>query len=318
MFNDIMVLGAGSFGTAMAQHMAQNSPDSRVFIYDKDEDLISHMMRTKGHKYFFKSIRLADNIIPVKEIRDGDLTVISVPVKSIRDILKGVSASHILNCSKGIESSKGRFVSEIVSEKFPESKYAMISGGMIASDFIRKKGIFHADIVSSDIGFRNGLRSLLDSRYLKTEGKSDVVFYEALSALKNVVAISVGIMEGMGFPNSTKSILISKGAYECREIAREISHSKRRDMGVPFWSDYITSTTGNTRNRYLGKKLGEGRSVAESLDILKNEKKTAEGYHTIAALRKRKTLERYPILDATFKILYKGKDPSVILESISQ
>ncbi|MFP4190165.1 MAG: hypothetical protein ACLFSL_03970 [Candidatus Woesearchaeota archaeon] len=326
MFKKIAVAGFGAFGFAMTEHLSKqfetkSSHDSQICVYDDDAALMSHLHKKRTHKYLFKDIRLRENVDVASSMSDllegADILLVCIPVRKIRNYLESAIEYMpddiiILNCSKGIEYETGKLVSDIFLEMMASKRYryAFLSGGMIASEFIRDEGIFSADIVSRHARLRGELKRLFENDKLFITAKSGLRSSEILSALKNVVSIGVGILEGLDYPYSTRALFISSSMYEIRSFSVMLSGEGKKDPGLSFFGDFITSTTGDTRNKYLGKLIGRGTEPQDAIRQLHKKNLTAEGFWTINAISDvlAEDKSRFPILSLLHDILYRSRD----------
>ncbi len=333
MFNKISIVGFGAFGFAMCHHIsnrlsANANHSSRIFVYDADEELLSYLERKRKHKYLLRKHTLGSNVkichSEEELLDDTELIILCIPVQKMREFIRGISvkvpkSAYIMNCSKGIEHPTGKLVPDMISKDLGHNlsgRYAFLSGGMIASEFVEGKGTFCADIVSSNRTLRKRLRGLLESDTLAISERSDVRYSETLSALKNVIAIGAGILEGIGLSYSVRSTFIAAALEELESFAAQNADTKvnRSAPTTAFFGDYIMSTTGETRNRRLGNLIGKGKDPAHALEYMSSKGLTTEGYWTIAAIAKMLAQDKskYPILWKIFEILHKGRSPADI------
>ncbi len=340
---NITIIGAGAFGFAICKHLSDKIKNNdeihkedhhnecKIKLFDVNEEIIEHIKNDKTQKYFFPEIPLNDNVIPTTNlefaVKDADVLIIAIPTQFLRGFLtkaKEFAKENliILNCSKGIELSSKKLISEIVSEEFStiNFNFAALSGGMIASEFISGFGIFGAEIASKDKKTGVYLQKLFSSKKLRIYLNNDIMGVEAAGALKNVISIASGIVDGLRYPYGSKTFIVSLGGKEIKEVSMRLG-SKEHTFNLytqAFGNDYLMSTTGNTRNRYLGELIGKGMTGSEAIEQMKKEKKTAEGYYTTQALFEiaREHNLNTPIIDMVYNILYNNFDPKECIESI--
>lgn len=340
---NIAIIGAGAFGFALAKHLSDKKEDSdeyhkgspyetggRIAVYDIDAQLIEHMQTEHSQKYFFPEIKLNDLVTPTADAKeavgDADIILLSIPAQFVRSFLKE-NAVHfkdgaiIVSCSKGIEAETDAFISSIVAEEVSKKHtFAVLSGGMIASEFISGFGVFGAELACEDESIGKELQQLFSSKRLRVYLNDDVRGVEAAGALKNVVSIAAGFMDGLGYPYGSKTLIISLAAYEveCISLAMDSKSHTYRIQTQSFGNDYIMSTTGNTRNRYLGELIGKGMSPDDAVEQLRKENKTAEGYYTAKVARhiSQKNNLHTPIIDMVYDVLYEGKEIKRCVEEI--
>ncbi len=340
----IAVVGAGAFGFAIAKHLSDILNDKkgahkgssydnskRVFLYDIDKELINHIIKKRTHKYFFPEIKVNEVVTPTLDaniaLKDSDLVVLSIPTQFVRKFLNknrklfkdGVC---IVNCSKGMELSTNKVISEIVDDEMQgkEFIYSVLSGGMVASEFISGFGVFGADLACEDEKCGLDLQKLFSSKKLKVFLTEDVKGIEVAGALKNVISIASGFMDGIGFPFGSKTLVISLASNEIKCISGTLnakSHTYEIQTQA-FGNDYVMSTLGNSRNRYLGELIGKGMTPSQALLQLKKEKKTAEGYYTtkVAYELAKENKLKVPIVEMVYEVLYKNKDIRSCIDAI--
>ena len=344
MAKKIAIVGAGAFGFAIAKHLSDILIDKKgahrgstydaskeIYLYDIDKDLINHITKERTHKYFFPEIKVNEFVKPTIDssiaLKDSDLVILSMPTQFIRKFLhdnKKLLKDNvsIVNCSKGMETSTNKVISEIVVDELKDKKfvYTVLSGGMVASEFISGFGVFGADLACETEEIGLDLQMFFSSKKLKVFLTDDVKGIEVAGALKNVISIASGFMDGLGFPFGSKTLIISLAAREIKCISAILnakSHTYESQTQA-FGNDYVMSTLGNSRNRHLGELIGKGMKPEDALAQLKKEKKTAEGYYTTKVaynIAKENGLS-VPVVDMVYEVLYKKKDIRKCIEKI--
>lgn len=339
----IAVAGAGAFGFAMAKHISDKVADSNDFhkgssfdtvdyisMYDIDADVITHMKNERSQKNIFPETKVNDFVHPTTDAEeafsDAKLVFLSIPTQFIRSFLRKAQEFMpknviLVNCSKGLELNSDKFISQIIKEEMKKSyTYAVFSGGTIASEFISGFGVFGAELGCEDRDIGKQVQQFLSSRKLRVYLNDDVTGVEAAGALKNVVSIAAGFMDGLQYPYGSKTLILSLAAEEIRCISLTLN-SKMHTYDIQtqaFANDYIMSTTGNTRNRYFGELIGKGISVEDALAQMKRENKTAEGYYTARVAHDIvvKNNLSSPIIAMVYGVLYAKKDIRQCMDEI--
>ncbi len=329
----ITILGAGAFGFAIGTYLAKNNSSDSVVLYDIDSSLVQHINENHLHKYFFEGIISPSSLSATTDLQSAinnvDVLIISVPTQLVRSVLDSVfkllsNQVIILNTSKGIETSTGLLVHSIVFQLAKKHgkkySYGSLCGGMIAQQFIELKGIFGAEIAARAKRTRKILKRLFVSNKLYINISDDVVGIEAAGALKNVVAIAAGIIDGLGYPYASKTFIVSLGGKDLEKLGLKMG-GKKQSFGFEtqsFGNDYVMSTTGQTRNRYFGELLGNGLSIEEALLVMKKEHKTAEGYYTTKAAFEfaNKNNLSVPVIDFVYSVLYKEHSVTFALSKL--
>lgn len=342
---NITIAGAGAFGFSMAKHLSdklQNKDDfhrdeshegTNIKLYDTDEQLMEHIKETRSQKYFFPETRLNDCVKPCsgleKAVEDADVVVLAIPTPFIRGFMHSATPHLkndviILNLAKGLEQGTDMFISDIIEEELSKvSKkhiFATFSGGMIAKEFIQDNGIFGAEIACENEEIGRYLQKLFSSKKLRIYLNDDVIGVESAGALKNVISIASGMIDGLGCPYGSKTMIVAIAASEIEGIALMLGAKEHTFAShtQAFGNDYILSTTGDTRNRYLGELIGKGLSPERAMEQMMKERKTAEGYYTarVAFDIARRLKLKTPIIDMVYDVLYKDKNPQTAIDEI--
>lgn len=309
-----LVFGIWAFGLPILLHLAKNNPDMDFFAYEKNREIFDVLLTTRQHPHFFSEKTLPENIIltpdPKKILPDVDLLVLVIPNQFIRSTMLEYQEFlkpwvTLLNLSKGINNETLQTVSSVLEEVlvWKSYSYAVLSGGMIASELAEGKKLGAQIAVSTpDIG--PWLRSLFSSDQLTINLTDNYKAVELYGALKNIFALYMGYLEGKGYGFSTIGFYFCDLYKEIGALMNEFSAWSNMDFSqYALGWDLIATCFGNSRNRYLGRLVGEGTSLEEALWVLKEEKKHAEGYETLKWLKDIiKSSTHYPILNEIYHI----------------
>ncbi len=311
----IAVLGAGSWGTALAIQLARNDLDVRLWGYDAAE--IDELHRTRHNRKYLPGFELADNIHIYADLEEAvaaaPYILIAIPSKGYRDLLQRlkplIDDERILFwASKGFEIETGKLLHEVIGEELPLHRYGVISGPTFATEVARGMPAAIA-CAGNDAEATEAFASLLRGPHFRAYTSDDVVGVELGGALKNVLAIAVGASDGLGFGANTRAALITRGLAEIMQLANCLGAQRETLMGLAGLGDIIlTCTDDQSRNRRFGLAIGQGKSVTEAEAEVGQ---TVEGlraaravYHKIRAL----DLE-LPILEEVYRVLYEDKAP---------
>lgn len=324
--NKITIIGAGAFGFAFARLISLNSTEKEIFIFDINKVYIDHIKKTSMHPVFHGNSKLPDYVKATidlkKALNKTNLVILAVPSKylkqSLKDIKENINSRPIyLSLTKGLDPISGKAPYEIIKKELNiKRKLAVLSGGMIARE-VTLENPLAADLACRSIRYSRKIFELISSKSFKVNICRDVVGVSYAGILKNVIAIGAGIIEGLGYKESSKSALISYFAKELVSVSMFLGANKNTfKMGSQAWmGDLMTTCFGNSRNREFGVLVGQGKNINEILEKMKEEKKSVEGYHTTKLLfefSKKNKLEM-PLLNILYNILYKGKNPKEIL-----
>ena len=299
----IGVIGSGSWGTAIAMLLARNGYEAKIL--SRSDDTVKGINNHNKNQRCFPDILLDKKITAttdVNELYQYDTIFIVLPVQEIRSFLVTNQIPKHINlvlCSKGIESSTLSFASDIVGNQY---NIVIISGPNFASEIVRGLPA-STTIASKNVVLANKIAALLNQSSFKTYITQDVIGTEICGAIKNVIAIAVGIFEGISLGENAKASLITKSLAEIGLLIETFGGDKDTIMGFAGVGDLILTCSSNlSRNRSFGISIATGR---------KFEAKTIEGFYTTKAIYEigKKYQLDLPICYAIYKILYEDANP---------
>lgn len=308
----ISILGGGSWATAMAKELSKKY-DILMYVRNKeDSDYIN--INHKNRKYLkeydlSKNIKATNNI---KEVLKNKYIINAIPTQNIRKMLESNSdyfneENIIINLSKGIEKKTNKRISEIFKEFLPDNKYACLSGPSHAEEVI--KSIPTSIVVSSESKkIAKEIQNLLISDTLRIYTNDDLIGVEFGGAVKNVLALGIGMLDGLNSGDNAKAAIMTRGIHEMTRFCVFMGGKKNTLYGLAGLGDLIvTATSKHSRNRKAGELLSKGNTI-ESLE--NNIGMVVEGISTCNALYdlSRKNDIYMPITDVIYKILYKNLD----------
>ncbi|MFA6416906.1 MAG: NAD(P)H-dependent glycerol-3-phosphate dehydrogenase [Patescibacteria group bacterium] len=316
----VSIYGIGNFGYAILKHLdRKESAEFSLSAYDRNPLLSAHLDNTRQHLTLFQPVEISQRPLIEQSsqalLADCDVLILSVTSDSIGAVLEEISPFItkpliLVNTSKAFHSQTGLRISEIVAEKLAGKtyNYAMLSGGMIASDLLNH-GPLGASLACQNQDLLPELAAIFASEHLFIYPTDDVAGVECAAAFKNVISILAGITNGLGLPYSVETRIISRAAAEVEKIAIQQfgAQAKTFSLGSQCWgNDLWVSCTGKTRNKEFGILIGQGWSLEEAEQKMKAEKKTIEGLKTITALPLITKIEDYHILHL-IHLLFSGK-----------
>jgi glycerol-3-phosphate dehydrogenase (NAD(P)+) len=284
----IAILGAGSWGTALAVHCGRIGHDVR--LWGRDRALVDEIARTRENAAYLPGIPVEDGVTPTASLETAlagaPMVIAAVPSHGMRQVLKHASAllhngAILVSATKGLESDSLDRMSQIMAEETgPGHPIAVLSGPSFALEVAR--GMPTAVVVASaDPAATTRVQALLKGSTLRLYASDDVTGVEFGGALKNVIAIAAGVVEGLGIGHNAMAALITRGLVEMSRLA--CAEGSRRDTlaGLSGLGDLVLTCTGDlSRNRRVGIELGRGRALP---DILSHMKMVAEGVRTTGA-----------------------------------
>ncbi len=316
----IGIIGAGAWGTALAQSLANSGRD--VLMWAREEDVVHSINNHHENKLFLENVRLNEMIKAthdIQEMNDRDLFLISTPAQHLRPTLESMkdllAGKPFILCSKGIEIKSGELLSDVAQQVIPQAKVGVLSGPTFASEIAR--GLPCAVTVaieSKEIGQQ--VIEALGSRTLRTYLTNDLVGAQIGGSVKNVIAIASGVIQGRGMGESARCALVTRGLAEMGRLAKALGAQKSTLMGMCGVGDlFLTCSSIQSRNFSLGVALGEGKTLEE---ILGDRIAVTEGVHTAKALRTmaRNNAVDMPISRAVNDFIHEGFAVDEVIEKV--
>ena len=302
----ISVLGAGAWGTALANAIA--GPQRPVTLYARDASLVAEITKRRSNTRRLPDVAVASEVTPTASLQQAaqaDIMLFVAPTQSLRALASELASllkadTALVACAKGIERGTGLFVTEILRDAAPKGRAAILSGPSFAADVAR--GLPTAvTLAADDDSLAAELADALHAPTFRIYHSNDVRGVEIGGAAKNVLAIAAGIVVGRKLGPSAQAALITRGFAELTRFGRAFGAKPETLTGLSGLGDLIlTCTSPQSRNYSLGVALGEGRSLAEA-----GAGKLAEGVFTAAALvgMARSKKVEMPIAEAVDDIL---------------
>lgn len=317
---DIVILGSGGFGLALAVMCDKLGHD--VTVWSKFKDEIDTIERTGELKAKLpgaiipESIKLTTDISCVK---GKDIVVVGIPSSFVRETCETAKPyidekTYIVNTSKGLEDGSLKRMSVVVSEVFEKNRVVVLTGPSHAEEIAR--GIPTTVVVSSkDHEASEYIQNAISSEVLRIYINDDVVGCEIGGSLKNIIALAAGICDGMGYGDNTKAALMTRGISEIARLGVSLGANTSTFAGLTGIGDLIvTCTSMHSRNRRAGILIGEGTAPDDAIRVVG----TVEGYHctkTAYALAKKQKVEM-PITEQLYSVLFKNKKVDIALREL--
>lgn len=312
----IGVIGAGSWGTTLADLLAKNGHDVTLWAYEPE--VAREMAESGVNTLFLPGIRLSPqlrytNSLP--EVAQGkDMLLFVVPSQLVRGVIGSLrpflpADALIVSASKGIELDTLMLVSQVYEELLPPELYrnfAVLSGPSFAREVAQEMPTAVV-AAAADPEVARQVQSAFTSRYFRVYTNSDVVGVELGGAIKNVIALAAGISDGLGFGHNTRAALITRGLAEMSRLGLALGAQTSTFAGLAGMGDLVLTCTGDlSRNRTVGMKLGQGMRLTE---ILAEMRMVAEGVKTTesaCSLARRLGVDM-PITAKVYEVLYHDK-----------
>ena len=312
----IGVIGAGSWGTTLADLLAKKGHDVTLWAYEAE--LVEEMKQTRCNGLFLPGIELSPRLGFTNDLEEAvagkSVLLFVVPSQVTRNVIKGAlpfisGSALIISASKGIELDTLMTVSQIYEEILPQELYAnfsALSGPSFAREVAQEMPTAVA-VASGRQDVARHVQQIFTTRYFRVYTNDDVIGVELGGAIKNVIAIAAGISDGLGFGHNTRAALITRGLAEMTRLGRAMGAQTSTFAGLAGMGDLVLTCTGDlSRNRSVGIKLGEGRRLAEILGEMRmvaEGVKTTESAYSLAARLK----VEMPITEKVYQVLYQDK-----------
>jgi glycerol-3-phosphate dehydrogenase (NAD(P)+) len=310
----IAVLGAGAWGTALALQLAKNN--HTVHLWDIDQVLLKHLNEQRTNERYLPDIPLPEKLQIFFTIKDAlaeaDDILLVVPSHAFKSSLKTIKpylneTSRLAWATKGL-TQENQLLHEAVEEIIGPISMAVLSGPTFAKEVA--KGLPTAiTVAAKQKAFAKQIATCLHSKTFRVYFSDDLIGVEIGGAVKNVLAIAVGIADGMGFGANARCALITRGLVELTRLGLALGGKQETFMGLSGMGDLILTCTDNqSRNRRFGLAIGEGKDRQQALAEIDQ---VVEGIGTTKAvynLAKQKNIEM-PITEQVYNILYQKVTP---------
>ncbi len=313
-FTRTAILGAGSWGTALANLWARNGND--VSLWGHNPERAALLQRTRENAAYLPGIALPASVHVTSRLEDcgdADLVVVVTPSTSVRAIAAQLQPmlrkdAVLLSCTKGIEHGTGLRITEILRESLPAHTVAVLSGPNLAVEISRE--LPSATVLGCDqLDCAEALQQYLGSARFRIYSTNETAGVELGGALKNVFAIAAGVSDGLGFGDNSKSALVTRALAELVRLGTAMGGNARTFYGLSGAGDLIaTCFSKHSRNRRVGEQIGRGQTLDQVTAAMQM---VAEGIPTTKSAYEcaRRLGVETPIIDQTYALLYEGKNP---------
>lgn len=325
---DIAVLGAGSWGTALAAHFA-GAGGHRVRLWARDAELARRMAVERANPDYLPGVELPPLLEPTSDLEalpGCDLYLLVVPSHGFREVLRRFLRVYprdrslpLISGTKGIEietlarMSQAGFEEGMAADR--EVRFAVLSGPTFAAELAR--GMPSASVIAAeDAGYATEIRECLATSSLRLYSSSDVVGVELGGAAKNVIAVAAGTLSGLGLGHNTLAALITRGLHEITRLGIAYGGQPRTFAGLAGLGDLVLTCTGGlSRNRQTGIELAAGKTLEQ---ITSGTHMVAEGIRNSLAVSRLAAARGVdmPITRQMAAVIYEGKDARKAVEEL--
>ena len=322
---NIGVIGAGSWGTTLADLLAKKGFPVTLWVYESD--LAERMAKTRINDLYLNGFTLSPNLAFTNELSeavvDRQLLLLVSPSQVMRQVLKQLQphldkTCLLVSAAKGIENNSLQLMSEVLEEVLGgevKNRCAFLSGPSFAKEVAEEQPTA-VTVAADDLGVAHRVQEIFSTDYFRVYTNQDVVGVEIGGALKNVIALAAGVSDGLGFNNNARAALITRGLVEIGRLGMAKGAIESTFAGLAGMGDLVLTCTGDlSRNRSVGMELGRGRKLDE---ILNQMHMVAEGVKTTLSAYQlaNKLGVKMPITEQMYQILYEDKDPKLAVADL--
>ncbi|MCK5120843.1 MAG: NAD(P)H-dependent glycerol-3-phosphate dehydrogenase [Methylomarinum sp.] len=323
MKSSISVLGAGSWGTALAVLAARNG--CNTLLWGHNPDHMNSLSNDKENKRYLPNIQFPDKLSVSSNLEEAanfsPLILISVPSHAFKDTLIKLKpyineSTKVAWATKGFNPADGSLLNSIVEQTLSKDiQTAVLSGPTFAQEVATELPTA-ITIASASPVFSDQLSSILHNQYFRTYTSSDITGVQVGGAVKNVLAIAAGIADGLGFGANTRAALITRGLQEIIRLGTKLGGQADTFMGLAGLGDLIlTCTDDQSRNRRFGLALGQGKNREAIIKEIGQEIEGVSAALETHLLSVKHNIEM-PIIEQTYKVLYENLDPRVAVQNL--
>ena len=318
----ICVLGAGSWGSALALSLAKKGYS--ITMWTLNQEQADKINTTKENINYLPGVLFPNNITLTTNIEeavvDSKLIVLAVPSQAIRSVCKQikpfVSKEQVLvDVAKGLEKGTGLRLSEVCKDELPENPYVALSGPSHAEE-VAKDIPTTLVVASENLEIAQEVQDIFMSPKLRVYTNPDVVGVELGGALKNIIAFGAGICDGLGYGDNTKAALMTRGIREIARLGIALGADKSTFSGLSGIGDLIvTCTSMHSRNRRAGILIGQGKSLEETLEEVKMVVEGITATEVAHEVAKKMNIDM-PITNAIYSVLYENKNANEVVANL--
>lgn len=313
----LSILGGGSWGTALAIHLAKNKHQVKVWEFLVQQ---AQEMQEKRICPLLSQVAIPENVFVSSKMEEvlpeSEAVFMVVPSDKVEATLATATSllkeQPLIICSKGLASNL-RLLSEVAKEKVKGEVYCLY-GPTHAEEVC--KGVLSGIVLAGEGKWAKPLQKAVKSESLRVERSKDIVGVQLCAALKNILAVFIGVLDGAGYGDNTKAYLMTKGLKEIQQLGKKMGAKKDTFYGLAGMGDVIvTCTSVYSRNHFVGEQVGKGRKLEE---VLAEMKMVAEGVTTLksAISFQEKLGLKLPIINGLHQILFEGKEVREVLRTI--
>ncbi|AME09358.1 MULTISPECIES: NAD(P)H-dependent glycerol-3-phosphate dehydrogenase [Gemella] len=309
----ISVIGSGSWGTALSQAIVDNGHELR--LYSRNEKTRDEINTEHTNKRYLKNIKLPENVIATSNLEEavkfGEVLVIAVPTKAMRETMKKINVyldipKYIIHVSKGLEMETNKRMSEVIEDEIDSNLLkgvGVLSGPSHAEELVLRNPTVVA-IASKNDKLNKLAQKIFHNKYFRIYVNKDIIGVEVGGALKNIIAVGCGIIDGMKLGDNAKAALLTRGLIEITRLGTKLGAKQMTFLGLGGIGDLVvTCTSKHSRNYNCGYLIGKGYTLEEAvakLDMVAEGVRTTKVCYQLA----KKYNVYMPITENIYKVLY--------------
>ena len=320
MSNKIAVLGAGSWGSVLANLLVGNNEE--VMLWSRDSEQVVTMNRWHINPQYMKDFKYSPDLKATDDmeeaVRDAEYILMVIPTKGLREVAGNLNKILVkldqkpllIHATKGLEQETYKRPSQMLAEEIDEDHrqdIVVLSGPSHAED-VAIQDMTAVTAACANLTAAERVQKLFSNNFFRVYTNEDVIGAEFGGALKNIIAIGAGALQGLGYKDNARAALITRGLAEIRRLGVAFGANPFTFIGLSGVGDLVvTATSKNSRNWRAGYQLGQGRQLE---DVISNMGMVIEGIYTAKAAYElaQKRNVKMPITEALYRVLYEGED----------
>lgn len=325
MSTPIAVLGAGSWGTALAVQLARVGRP--VVLWGRDKDALEQMAKARVNERYLPGVTFPDNLVVESDlthaVRDVGDVLVAVPSHAFRTMLEAIEYlvpkdTRLAWATKGFEQDSGKLPQQVVCDVLgDEQAMAVLSG----PTFAKEVGDGYPTLITiaaNDPAFAEDMAVSLSNENFRAYTTLDMIGVEVGAAVKNALAIGAGISDGLGFGANTRIALITRGLAEMSRLGLALGAEQETFMGLAGMGDLVLTCTDDlSRNRRMGLKLAAGKSIEQAAEEIGQVVEGIPAAHAVHEVAQQLAVDM-PIIDSINAVLYEGKAPREAVAQLMQ
>jgi glycerol-3-phosphate dehydrogenase (NAD(P)+) len=327
--NKTAVIGAGNWGTALAKLLADKGED--VVLWGHNPAQMDALRRDRENRKYLPGATLPATLQPMDNldcVAECDCVVMVVPSHGFRQVFTALvpylqASTFLVSAVKGIEIGSRQTMNQIMEAELAKANRpdTMFTGVLTGPSFADEVAVGQPTAITvafADIDAARNVQLLFSTSFFRVYTSTDIIGLEISAAMKNVIAIAAGISDGLGYGLNTRAALITRGLAEITRLGVKLGAHPLTFSGLGGLGDLVLTCTGSlSRNRTVGLKLGEGRTLKQALDemtmVAEGVKTTKSCYNLAASVG-----VEMPILEQTYQVLYENKDCRTAVQELYQ